>query len=321
MKCKINKRSTVDRIEVCFNKHYKSSPIIEMCISNITEKDIIEFLQILVTQHGQVSAKEMERIYQIIHGVLNYARDMEYKCAKLYDWQMIKRNIPQNKIIKEKKSETALSKMDISILMREVIQNKVYPLKQSACLCLCLNFYLGLRVGELSALKFSDFDLLNRTVSITRSDSKSYERNEDGERIGTMQYQESTTKTVNSVRIIPLLPEAVYIYELIKAHHKNCGYNSPFLVYDGTCTIRLRSLDRTLRRLCSLCGISCFNSHLIRKTFASTLHHNGVPTRVISDLMGHSEMSTTERSYILSYADNFAVYYRYMKDSLNYTIE
>lgn len=51
---------------------------------------------------------------------------------------------------------------------------------------------------------------------------------------------------------------------------------------------------------------------------ASTLHDNGVPTRVISDLMGHSLLSTTENCYILSRSDNYTNVYNYMQDGLKY---
>lgn len=80
----------------------------------------------------------------------------------------------------------------------------------------------------------------------------------------------------------------------------------------------LRSLDRTLRKLCDLCGVRYFNSHEIRKTFATMLHYNNVPTKVISGLMGHSEMSTTERCYILTYADEYKQVLGYMSDALKY---
>ena len=316
-KCKINRGSTMDRIEVTYKRHYEKSALVEMYTSNITEKDIIVFFSTIIINNGALSQKEFERVYQIMHSVLVYLRDMDYEGVRLYDWDVIKRNIPRNKIITEKKNESALSKTIVTDFIHAVVIENIYPLKRSACLCLCLNFYLGLRIGELAALRFSDFDLARKVVKITHSDSKVYERNEEGEKV-CLTYKMADTKTIDSVREIPLLPEAVYIYEAIKNHHSSSGYHSAFLVYDGADTIRIRSLDRTLRRLCSLCGINHFNSHVIRKTFATMLHHSNVPTRAISDLMGHSEMSTTEKNYILSFADNYDMYYQYMKDSLKY---
>lgn len=307
----------MDRIECTWNKYYSGTTFIEKYTSNITEKDIIAFINTTATGKGSITKKDMERIYQIVHSVLVYGRDMGYKGMKLLDWSVVKRNIPNDKVIKEKKVEKALSKTIVTTLINAVLVDNIYPLKRSACLALILNFYLGLRIGELSALRFTDFDLEKKTVTISRSDTKTYERNEDGTK-GDLIYKTADTKTPEAHRIIPLLPEAVYIYELIKAHHKTCGYNSALLVYDGTDTIRIRSLDRALRRLCALCDIPVFNSHMIRKTFSSMLHHAKVPTRVISDLMGHADISTTENSYILSFEDNYPMYYQYMTNGLTY---
>lgn len=136
-----------------------------------------------------------------------------------------------------------------------------------------------------------------------------------------MKYQVvEDTKTVYSVREVPLLPEVKLILQKIKERHKECGYDTPYLCYDGHDTIKVRSLDRTLRRLCDLCEVKYFNTHLIRKTFATMLHDNGVPTRAISDLLGHSEIATTENSYILSYADKYKQYLGYMSDALKFTV-
>lgn len=307
----------MDRIEVTWNRYYRGTSFVEMYTSNITEKDMIAFLNSAIVSNGSLSAKELERIYQILHSVLVYLRDMDYKGIRLYDWAVIKRNIPQNKITMEKKSESALSKHTVMTILNAVLVDNIYPLKRSACLALCLNFYLGLRIGELAALKFTDFDLKRKVVKITCSDSKIYERNADGSK-GSLTYVTGDTKTQESHREIPLLPEAVYIYEALKNHHQTNGYHSAYLVHDGTETIRIRSLDRTLRRLCALCGVAPFHSHLIRKTFATMLHHANVPTRVVSDLMGHSDIGTTEKNYILSFSDNYGMYYQAMKDSLNY---
>ena len=69
-----------------------------------------------------------------------------------------------------------------------------------------------------------------------------------------------------------------------------------------------------------LCDMRYFNTHLIRKTFATMLHDGGVPTRAISDLLGHSDIATTENSYILSYADKYEQYLRYMRSALKFTL-
>lgn len=314
---KTNKGSTVDRIEVCYRKYFEKSDFIELCTSKITEKEIISFLTVTMLNTGTVTAKELERIMQILRGVLTYAKDMDIQGSRLYDWQSIKRNLPNPQEKKEEKIELALSKAIVNHILQSVVYENIYPLKRSASLLLCMNFFLGLRIGELSALKFTDFDIDNRILHLTQGDSKSYERDENGNRTHLV-YATGTPKTKNAVRNIPLLPESIHIFKLIQEHHKAQGYKSEYLCFDGLNTIRVRSLDRTLTRLCKLCCTKHYNSHLIRKTFASVLHHANVPTRVISDLMGHSEIHTTEKNYILSFEDKGELYYDYMKQGLSY---
>lgn len=319
MKLKAIKEQSCDRIEVTYNRYYLGTEFTEKCISKIADQDITDFLTTCILSHGDMTYKEFCRCLQIVNNVLVYAKDLRIGGAHLYDWSLIKRHLPLNKLASDHKKEFAIPRIDVVTLIDSVVNKRIYAEKQSASLCLCMNFYLGLRIGELAGLTFSDFDFERNIVKIYKTESKFYDRSEDGSRIGTMQYRiVEDVKTLYSVREIPMLPEVRYFYGLIKAHHTHCGYKSPYLAYDGRDTIMVRSLDRTLRRLCNLCGITYFNSHGIRKTFASMLHNGGVPTRVISDLMGHSEISTTEHNYILPFLDNGKEILNYMKGALGY---
>lgn len=94
--------------------------------------------------------------------------------------------------------------------------------------------------------------------------------------------------------------DEVYILLKLKEYHLKQGYDDKHIAYDGADTILSKSIERTISRLNELCDVLPFNSHLIRKTFATTLHENGVPTKIISDLMGHAEIRTTEKFYIIS---------------------
>ena len=182
-----------------------------------------------------------------------------------------------------------------------------------------MNFFLGLRVGELASLTWQDVDMGSKVIRICKTETKAYKRDENGERCGAMVYQVvEDVKTVYSVREIPLLPEVIYILEKLQEHHARCGYKSQYLAYDGRDTILVRSLDRTLRKLCRYSDVKYFNTHMIRKTFATMLHESGMPTRYISDLLGHSEMVTTERNYILSYRDNYNTLLGYMHKGLDF---
>lgn len=320
MKFNVIKAQTCDRIECTWNRYYKGSRFAGTFVSAVDEAAVIRFLTAVVVGEG-VSARDFGRIFQIVNNVMVYAKDLGLGGARLLDWEKIRRYIPEGKLLPEIKQGFAVPRADIEKMLHLVIDEDIYPVKRNACLCLLLNFFLGLRVGELASLTWQDVDPDRKVVRIFKTQTKSYGRDQDGNREGSMVYRVvDSTKTVYSVREIPLLPEAVYILHELQAHHKAQHYKSQYLAYDGSDTILVRSLDRTLRKLCRYCCVNYFSSHAIRKTFATMLHTSGMPTRYISDLLGHSEMITTERNYILTYRDNYDTLLAYMRQGLNFEV-
>lgn len=321
MKLNVIKAQSCDRIEVTYNRYYSGNWIETCSITSLDENTIIRFLTEIVIGYGNITSKEFRRIFQIVNNVMVYSKDLNLGGARLLDWEMIRRYIPDGKIVSDFHQDFAVSKTDVEKLLDMVVVKNVYPLKRSASLCLVLNFFLGLRVGELASLSWKDIDLQRNVVRIYKTASKFYNRDEEGSRAGPMVYRVvEDTKTIYSVREIPLLPEAVYILQLLREHHDNCKYDNQYLAYDGKGTVLVRSLDRTLRKLCQYCEINYFNTHMIRKTFATMLHASGMPTRYISDLLGHSEMITTEKNYILTYKDNYQTLLAFMQQGLDFKL-
>lgn len=321
MKMTCVKPPSLDRIEVTYNRYYDGHPIVEKYISKITEQDIIDFLTPIIMSDARITLKELQRILQIVRGTLVYFRDIKKGGVCLYDWERIKRHIPMSKLDTTLKQETAVPAAHVEKLIEHVTRFKVYSQKQCGCLALCMNFYLGLRIGELASLTFNDFDFERNVIKIYKTESKFYERLEDGSKIGCMVYRVmDDCKTVYSVREIPILPEVKQFYELIKDWHDVHKIDSPYLADDGDEVILVQSLATTLRKLCQLCDVPYFHSHMIRKTFATKLHFSNVPTRVISDLMGHAEIGTTENNYILSYGKNYSKVMEYMHNALDYKV-
>lgn len=317
MKLKTIKPQSCDRIECCYNRYYAGSWFAAANVSSMDEIMVSRFLTELIVGRGGIGIKEYRRIYQVANNVLVYAKDLKLGGMRLLDWDIIKRYIPEGKYVPNIICKFAVPRSDVCKMMDLVIHQKIYPLKQSACLCLMLNFFLGLRVGELASLTWRDVDFDAGLLRVYKTEVKFYPRDENGKKNGTMAYHVmEDTKTFYSVRPLPLVPEAVFILKQLKEHHVLRSYDSPYLAYDGSQTVLSRSLDRTLRRLCDLCEVNRFNTHDIRKTFATMLHDSGMPTRYLSDLLGHSDMITTERYYILRYKDNYDTLREYMRKGL-----
>ena len=306
MKKRRIKPQSLDRIEVTYHRYYASSEFSKIMLSRMDERCISDFLTAAMLSYP-MSYKEFGRLYQVVNNVLTYALDMNIGAVRLINWSLVKRYLPEQELVTCRKKECSISASDVERLFRAVLVDKIYYEKQSACLCLLLNFFLGLRIGELASLTWQDVDFERRLLQVRKNVTKYYERDSDGNKVGAMMYRISEDmKTSYAVRELPMTEDALQLLQLLKLHHENMGYDSPFLCYDGKPgAVLVRSLDRTLRRLCVLAELPHINSHLIRKTFASTLHDANVPTRMISDLLGHADISTTQKYYILSKGGNY----------------
>lgn len=315
-KMNVLKPQSLDRIECTWKKYFFDSEFINCPVHEIDEKCVYTFLNSLILSHGNLTKKEYDRIYQVVNNVLYYAFDLDIGYCRSINWDIVKRHIAVDNLLPVKKKEYAISDFNKNKIFKAVLEDDVYPRKKSACLCILLNFYLGLRIGELAAIRWRDIDYGACSLHVHQTETKYFERDSEGVRSCVHYVVQDTTKTVYSVRRIPLIPEAMYIIQQIKLHHKSMGYDSEYLAYDGTSTILSKSIERTLYKLCDLCHIDRFSSHRIRKTFASELHKNNVPSKYITELMGHSDIRTTEKYYILSYEDSLEELRQIMRHSL-----
>lgn len=98
-----------------------------------------------------------------------------------------------------------------------------------------------------------------------------------------------TRKKTDREVSIPLLPQAEAILERFK------GSDDEYLLP----RITNQKVNSYLREISEIVGISKkLTHHTARKTFASTiLLYNDVPIEIVSALLGHSDISVTQRSY------------------------
>ena len=134
----------------------------------------------------------------------------------------------------------------------------------------------GARVGEAIALKWSDIDFSNRSISIERTDYR-----------GTLQ----NAKTDNSARIIPLGSDTAALLRGIECRSEwvFCKSNFQRVDYRGA----LRDWHKLLDDLeLPRCGL-----HTLRHTYATQALRCGVNAVVLARLLGHSDSSFTLRRY------------------------
>ena len=145
----------------------------------------------------------------------------------------------------------------------------------TAFLAIKLNFLLGLRVGELVALKWSDWE--DNHLHIIREEI----RNQEKCTVDVVEH----TKT-HSDRFVLLIPKSITILKKIE---KQGEY---IFMRDGQ-RLTSRQIAYVLEKYAERQGVHTKSTHKMRKTYASLLASSGVPLDAIRELLGHSDLQTT----------------------------
>ena len=136
-----------------------------------------------------------------------------------------------------------------------------------------LLYATGLRVSELISLRFTNIDLVNDYVRVEGKGSK--------ERIVPIN---DTSKKYLEIYINNYRPMLV----------KTEKHQELFLNNHGK-PITRQGFFKILKKLCQTTGISKeISPHVLRHSFATHLLNNGASLRVIQELLGHSDISTTQ---------------------------
>ena len=138
----------------------------------------------------------------------------------------------------------------------------------------------GMRFSEALALTPKDFDFAHQTLSISKTwDYK-----------GKGGFQ--PTKNKSSVRKIQIDWQTVIQFsELVK----HLPEDKPIFVNS---TVYNSTVNDILGRHCKACNIPIISVHGLRHTHASLLLFTGVSIASVARRLGHSSMTTTQKTYL-----------------------
>ena len=207
--------------------------------------------------------------------------------------------VPDTKPYKRRKPKiTVLSKERMKFFLEKASENNWY-------LEILLGLFMGLRKGEISGLKFSDFDVENRTVRISRQVTADPIVLNGDSKITKYQLVEKAPKTENSYRTLRI-PEII-MDEVLERKRQNdlrkeqlgekyidrnyisCAANG--LPHSAS------AFNNALSKLCSRNGLPHLTVHSLRHMYATILTEQGVPLMKVSALLGHSSIHTTFEYY------------------------
>jgi integrase len=221
--------------------------------------------------------KEWGNIKTVLNGMFEYAIRKKYLSVNPVEKVKILVNFKQV-VRKTGKTETYNSD-ELKVLNRylDIMYTETHD---TVFLAVKLNFLLGLRVGELVALKREDYCDIN-LLHIVREEVRNQITN---------QYEIVEHTKTNRDRFVVLIPKAIHILQ--KLDRQN-GY---IFVRDGE-RITSRQVAYVLEKYAERQGLATKSTHKMRKTFASNLNASVVPLDYIREILGHSCLNTT-LSYI-----------------------
>ena len=174
------------------------------------------------------------------------------------------------------------------------VRSGPYYLKQAKFFIFAMN--VGLRKGELMALKYSDVDFDKKCITINRNRTVSRKRDADGRATGGSVTIEGTPKTKRSASTIPASDAAIQILREMLAEEPE-GYDGYIANDNGKPLVESafrRRFDSLLRHAhVEHCGL-----HSLRHTFASRLFAATGNAKIVSEMVRHSSTSFTEDIYI-----------------------
>ncbi|MED5015961.1 site-specific integrase [Paenibacillus chibensis] len=163
--------------------------------------------------------------------------------------------------------------------------------------------YSGMRAGELCALRWSDLDMDEHTISITKTYYNPSNR--------TREYQLLTPKTKTSKRKIDMDP---IVFKELRDHRKRqkevmmefrTTYHDGDFVIAKTDALNagypefIKTIENRMRRLLKLAGLNeKLTPHSLRHTHTSLLAEAGVGLTEIMERLGHKDDDTTRNVYM-----------------------
>jgi integrase len=147
----------------------------------------------------------------------------------------------------------------------------------------------GMREGELLALRWQDIDMVQHTVTVRQ-----------GLREVGGKYVVHETKTKHARRTIGLPDVAIQALHTHWEHQQREYPGSELVFTDTHGHLIMPSVFRKVyyKRLFKQIGLPDLRFHDLRHTFATLLLANGINVKVVSEALGHANITITLQTYV-----------------------
>jgi integrase len=253
----------------------------------------------------------IETVHNVLHQVFQVAVDDSYIRVNPAD-NMLKELKLSHNFQSEKRKALTIQQQELFInyLKSTPQYNHWYPV-----------FYImvntGMRVGEITGLRWCDIDMNEGLISVNHTLVYYNHRDEKG-----CYFTVNTPKTEAGNRVIPMTAEVKHAFDMERDYQREAGLQSlgrvdgfdDFIFVNRNGQVQTHStLNKAIKRIIRDCNdeilekdgidndpilLPDFSCHNLRHTFATRLCESGINLKVIQDVLGHADVSTTMNIYI-----------------------
>ena len=310
---KLTKRGIRDRTRTSYIYFYELfvMPVFgTKKIQKVKRSEVKAFYNSLIEERG-IKISTLDNVHTVLHQVFQLAVDDYVIRANPTDRILteLKRAIG-----KDTEPRRALTLDQERLFFKEVYSKPQYQ-KWFPLLYIMAN--TGMRIGEISGLRWCDIDLENRRISVNHTLVYYNHRNELG-----CCYTIHSPKTKNSIRTVPMMASVRDAFLMQKEYMKlaelKCvdhidGYDDFIFVNRFGHVFNQSAVNSAIHRMVRNINmeilenadedsepllIPYFSCHILRHTFATKMILMGMPVKALQDILGHKEFSTTMDVYV-----------------------
>ena len=300
------KDNTFQGYKWCYEQYVRND-FGETRITDLKHSDVRAFYNKLADGH-MLKVSTIDSVHTVLHQVLGLAVEDEYL-----------RSNPADNALKELKkahNRDSVKRRALTIQEQRVFEdflsqqgqyNHWYPI-------FIIMLYTGMRVGEITGLRWDDIDLEEGTINVNHT-LVYYDRGGE-QKCG---FAINTPKTKAGERIIPMLPKVKEAFLIEKKYQEEVGisckatvdgYTNFIFVNRFGNTQNQATLNKALRRIIRDCNYDVldsgkknavtlpkFSNHILRHTFTTRMCEANVNIKAMQEILGHADAETTLQIY------------------------
>ena len=283
-------KATLDRYEADFKRFFIKNPDAEEIMlarmDSVDENMLERFLKITI-KNMKLDSKAWGKFRFLIRSIWAFAMKKGYTSINFEKFIFIVGISPRLLTEKVKDDEEDVFTDEEAKEILDFIENRGYSPHNCG---IALAFYTGMRIGELSGLKWGDVREDLSLIRVNHMETLCNDENGVKREYSVVDH----AKTKAGIRKVIIPNVAIPYLEALKEH---TGDNEFVFTDEKGNRLHARSFTDKLYRICKQIGIQKRSMHKIRKTTCSKLLDAGADEKIILKQIGHTDKKTTEAFY------------------------